>query len=68
VIAVRVADPDLAARMVAALLVAGGAIPVPTDTAERNDFLSLAHDLGDGLAALPAPHRDLDRQIDGSGG
>jgi hypothetical protein len=54
-IAVQLHDRDAAARLVDALLVASGAVPAPTDPAERQDFLILANALGDGLDLLPVP-------------
>jgi hypothetical protein len=51
---IRVSVPD-APRLVEALLVAGGAIPVPTDPTERKVYLALANSLGDGLDTLPKP-------------
>jgi hypothetical protein len=54
-IAVRLHDRDAASRIVDALLVASGAIPAPTDPTERQDFLTLANALGDGLDLLPDP-------------
>jgi hypothetical protein len=55
VIAIRLPDATAAARLIDALLVTGGAVPVPADPADRAVYLALAHQLGDGLDALPAP-------------
>lgn len=41
-------------RLVEALLIAGGVVPSPSDPADRQAYLDLAHELGDGLDALPA--------------
>lgn len=54
-IAVRVTTTTDAARLVEALLVAGGAVPAPADPADRDAYLQLARDLGDALDALPVP-------------
>jgi hypothetical protein len=43
-------------RLVEALLVAAGIAPRPSDPAERQAYLNLARELGDGLEdALPHP-------------
>jgi hypothetical protein len=47
-------DPRGPSRLVDALLIAAGAIPVPADPDERQAFLDLADQIGDGLDRLPA--------------
>jgi len=51
VIDVRMPTPD-APRLVEALLVAAGVAPRPSDPADRQAYLDLANELGDGLDGL----------------
>jgi hypothetical protein len=54
VIALTFPDQAIPARLVDALLVASGAIPLPAEPAERQEFIDLANAIGDGLDALHA--------------
>ncbi|MFI0453705.1 hypothetical protein [Actinomadura sp. 6N118] len=55
-IRVQMPTPDVP-RLVEALLVAGGVVPAPADPDERQHYLDLADELGDGLDALDRQER-----------
>ncbi|MGC4959748.1 hypothetical protein ACLQ2P_41680 [Actinomadura citrea] len=60
-IALRLPAPDSLDRLVDALMVAGGAVPVPDDPEDRQSYLALAHALDAAAAARTRTEKEATR-------
>ncbi|MGP4030222.1 hypothetical protein [Actinomadura sp. 3N407] len=63
---VRMPTPT-APRLVEALLIAAGMVPCPTDPGDRQVYLDLAHEIGDGLDAAHTRRGNVAAAADADG-